>query len=65
MLDHAFTHFPEVRFEVGEHNIRSQKAIERLGAEKIALQAIAYHGEQPNNNFVYSLKKEKHLAIGQ
>jgi len=65
MIDYAFTHYPEIRLEVGEHNIRSQKAIERLGAEKIAMQAIAYHGEQPNNNFIYSLKKEKHFSLSK
>ncbi len=35
MLQHAFNYVDKVHFEVGAQNIRSQKAMERLGAEKI------------------------------
>ena len=32
MLRHAFTDVPEVRFEVAERNLRSRRAVEKLGA---------------------------------
>jgi RimJ/RimL family protein N-acetyltransferase len=33
MLRHAFTQVPEVRFTVAERNLRSRRAVEKLGAE--------------------------------
>jgi RimJ/RimL family protein N-acetyltransferase len=33
MLRHAFTDVPEVHFTVAEHNLRSRRAVEKLGAE--------------------------------
>jgi RimJ/RimL family protein N-acetyltransferase len=35
MLDHAFPHVDRVLFEIGEINIRSQTAIQRIGAQLI------------------------------
>jgi RimJ/RimL family protein N-acetyltransferase len=35
MLDHAFRHVDRVLFEIGETNIRSQTAIQRIGAQLI------------------------------
>jgi RimJ/RimL family protein N-acetyltransferase len=35
MLDHAFPHADRVLFEIGEINIRSQTAIQRIGAQLI------------------------------
>ncbi len=35
MLDHAFKFVETVIFHIGDKNIRSQKAIEKLGAIKI------------------------------
>lgn len=59
MLDHAFKFADEVIFHVGEHNIRSQKAMEKLGAEKIDEIVMAYYGEPDRRNFVYRIKKEE------
>lgn len=50
MLDHAFKFVETVIFHIGENNIRSQKAIDKLGARKI--------GEQKRENsisFVYEI----------
>jgi RimJ/RimL family protein N-acetyltransferase len=33
MLRHAFTDVPEVLFSVAERNVRSRRAVEKLGAE--------------------------------
>jgi RimJ/RimL family protein N-acetyltransferase len=58
MMEHAFKHVDNVLFHIGANNIRSQKAIERLGAMKIAEEEINYFGEDCNLNFVYRIRKE-------
>jgi RimJ/RimL family protein N-acetyltransferase len=57
MMEYAFEFADRILFEIGGSNLRSQKAIERLGAQKIGEEAIAYFGEQPNTNFIYKLDK--------
>ncbi|MGK9117558.1 GNAT family N-acetyltransferase [Olivibacter jilunii] len=58
MLAYAFQFVDRVYFQVGAGNLRSQIAVGRLGATKIAEQEVAYFGEQPKLNFVYELKKQ-------
>jgi RimJ/RimL family protein N-acetyltransferase len=58
MIEYAFSHVDSVLFHVGAQNIRSQKAIERLGATKIAEQEIAYYGEDCKLNFIYEINKK-------
>lgn len=58
MLDYAFQNVNKVHFHIGAENIRSQKAIEKLGAKKIKEEIIAYYGEAPKLNFIYEIKKE-------
>ena len=58
MLDHAFRFVENVIFHIGANNIRSQKAIERLGAKKIAEIEMNYYGEPQQLNFVYSINKK-------
>lgn len=55
MMDYAFQFIDHVLFHIGALNIRSQKAIERLGAVKIAEEEIAYYGEATKLNFVYKI----------
>ncbi len=57
MLDYAFQFISKVYFHIGANNIRSQIAISRLGAEKIAEEEIPYFGEEPKLNFIYSISK--------
>ncbi len=57
MLDYAFKYVDRVIFHVGANNIRSQKAMEKLGAVKIGEELIAYYGEASRNNFVYKITK--------
>jgi len=45
MLDHAFKFVETVIFHIGAKNIRSQKAIEKLGAIKVGEIEINYPGE--------------------
>ncbi|MES2763824.1 MAG: GNAT family N-acetyltransferase [Bacteroidota bacterium] len=58
MLHHAFQFVDSVHFHIGALNIRSQKAIERLGAKKISEMEVAYYGEPSKLNFLYEIKKE-------
>jgi RimJ/RimL family protein N-acetyltransferase len=62
MLKYIFQFVSQVIFHIGAENVRSQIAISRLGAEKIAEQEVAYFGESPKLNFVYSISKEKWLG---
>jgi RimJ/RimL family protein N-acetyltransferase len=59
MLDYIFQFVSIVYFHIGAHNIRSQIAITRLGAEKMAEQEVTYFGEAPKLNFVYAISKDK------
>lgn len=59
MLDYIFQFVSKVYFHIGANNIRSQVAIVRIGAEKIAEQEVTYFGEAPRLNFVYEISKEK------
>ncbi|MFC6225841.1 GNAT family N-acetyltransferase [Hymenobacter artigasi] len=61
MLDYVFQFVSRVYFHIGADNMRSQIAIGRLGAEKIAEEEIAYFGEAPKLNFVYRLEKKAWL----
>jgi RimJ/RimL family protein N-acetyltransferase len=58
MLDYIFSFVSKVGFHIGADNIRSQIAISRLGAIKVAEQEVTYFGETPKLNFVYEIKKE-------
>ena len=57
MIDHAFHFVNSVIFHVGALNIRSQKAIERLGVKKINEIEMEYYGEANRLNFVYEIRK--------
>jgi len=53
MLEYAFQYVSRVKFHIGAQNIRSQKAIERLGANKIKKIEVEYYGEASKLNFEY------------
>lgn len=57
MLDHAFKFVNSVHFHIGANNIRSQKAIEKLGAKKIGEVEMEYYGEEQKLNFIYRIDK--------
>lgn len=57
MIEHALTHVHTIIFHVGANNIRSQKAMEKLGATKISEESVAYFGEASRLNFVYAITK--------
>jgi len=57
MLSYAFKFVDRVLFQVGASNIRSQKAMEKLGAIKIGEEEVAYYGEATRLNFVYLIQR--------
>ena len=62
MIDYALKYFNSVVFHIGANNIRSQKAIEKLGAKKIGEVEMEYYGEETKLNFVYQIKKENWIS---
>lgn len=61
MLEHAFRYLDKVLFHVGSTNFRSQVAIGRVGAVKVGEESVAYYGEAPKLNFIYSITKDHYL----
>src|SRR5690606_3630249 len=59
MLDYIFQYVSRVYFHVGSVNVRSQRAMERLGALRVCEQEVAYFGETPKQNVVYLITKQK------
>jgi RimJ/RimL family protein N-acetyltransferase len=58
MLDYAFQYVDKVYFHIGAFNIRSQKAIEKIGAKKVAEIEIDYYGEERKLNYIYLIPKD-------
>ena len=58
MLNHAFKFVDNIIFHIGANNIRSQRAIEKLGAEKTGEVEMEYYGEPKRLNFIYCIRKE-------
>ena len=56
MLSYAFDFVNRVVFHVGANNIRSQKAMEKLGATKVGEEEVAYYGEATRLNYVYLIE---------
>jgi RimJ/RimL family protein N-acetyltransferase len=57
MLGHAFQFVENVVFYVGESNIRSQKATEKIGAIKNGTVKKVYGNRTPSLNVRYVIKK--------
>lgn len=57
MLDYAFQFVDKVYFHIGAFNIRSQKAIAKIGAVKVDEFEVEYYGEPSKLNFVYLITK--------
>jgi RimJ/RimL family protein N-acetyltransferase len=59
MLDYAFQFVDKIYFHIGAVNIRSQKAIIKIGAVKVDEFEVEYYGEVPKLNFVYVIEKDQ------
>jgi RimJ/RimL family protein N-acetyltransferase len=58
MLEHAFKFVDRVIFHVGAGNLRSRKAMEKLGGVNIGEVAMTYYGETSHLNVVYKIDRE-------
>lgn len=58
MLDYIFEFVDKVIFHVGKENIRSVKAMTKLGAEDLGEEEVAYFGEDSKTNIVFQIKRE-------
>ena len=57
LLNHAFKFVENVVFFVGEDNVRSQKAMEKVGATKVGTATRAYGNHPPARNLKYVMRK--------
>jgi RimJ/RimL family protein N-acetyltransferase len=57
MLDHAFLSVERVIFQVGSTNFRSRAAMEKLGAQYVGEESVAYFGEAANPNVIYHIDR--------
>ena len=57
MLEYAFQFVDKVYFHVGINNIRSQKAMEKIGGSKVRIVEVAYYGEAVRQNVEYVIDK--------
>ena len=57
MLDHAFRFVGRVVFHVGVNNLRSRKAMEKLGGVYAGEEVVSYYGEPSSTNVVYGIDK--------
>lgn len=59
MLEYIFPFVDKVHFHIGATNIRSQIAIQRLGAAKVGEEDVAYYGETAKLNYVYEITSRR------
>lgn len=57
MIEYIFQYVDKVYFHVGSTNLRSQMALSKIGAKKVAEQDSAKPGETSNLKFVYQIEK--------
>jgi len=57
MLDHAFKYVEQVDFHVGVNNMRSRKAMEKLGGILSGELAMSYYGEASVQNVIYRISR--------
>jgi RimJ/RimL family protein N-acetyltransferase len=63
LLDHAFKFVESVVFFVGEENLRSQKAMEKVGAVKVGAATRTYGNREPARNVKYVIRKSDLLRV--
>ena len=57
LLNHAFRFVENVVFFVGENNVRSQKAMEKVGAIRVGTATRTYRNHPPTSNLKYVIKQ--------
>lgn len=56
MMGYAFQYVDTIYFHIGAFNIRSQKAMEKIGGEKIDEFEVEYFGEESKLNYIYRIQ---------
>lgn len=64
MFDYAFTNVDHVVLHIGQSNIRSYRAAEKLGARRVGEDTRSFNGEPPVTNLVYQINKAEWQASG-
>ena len=59
MIAHAFKTMNAVRFQIGAQNIRSQTAIERLGAPRIGVESLPEADGSSVPHFLYEIQRSQ------
>ena len=57
MMNHAFTFVENILFVIGENNIRSQKAVEKIGGKRIAEDEYPLLQTKSVGSVIYKVKK--------
>jgi RimJ/RimL family protein N-acetyltransferase len=57
MLEHGFQSVDRVIFHVGVGNLRSRRAMEKLGGVLIGEAAVSYYGEPSRPNVIYKIDR--------
>jgi RimJ/RimL family protein N-acetyltransferase len=63
MLDHAFQFVDQVEFHVGANNLRSRKAMEKLGGTLVGEVTMSYYGEPSRPNVIYRISKAEWVTL--
>jgi len=63
LLNHAFKFAESVVFFVGEDNVRSQRAMEKVGAIRIGTATRTYGNHPPARNVKYVIKKHDERRV--
>ena len=64
MLDHAFRFVDRVLFVVGEKNVRSQKALEKIGASFLKETQLPADDGTIKRNFVFVITAKSYRSLG-
>jgi RimJ/RimL family protein N-acetyltransferase len=57
MLNHAFRFVDRVVFHVGKNNLRSRRAMEKLGGVLAGEMPVSYYGEPSSTNVIYEIDR--------
>lgn len=58
MLSHAFGGYPNVIFRIGEHNLRSRRAVEKIGGELLDRRQVHQLTDRELVHVVYAIRRE-------
>lgn len=68
MMNHAFKFVENIVFYIHEHNFRSQRAVEKLGAERASSSDPLHLSRRSADNVTFTMNREKwrssHLQLG-